>query len=78
MLHKESHIGNLHGLETARNAPNIIHLHFVVDSLLFAHANEQEAKTLIQVLHSYHMASGQMVNFDKSPFQVPGSPCYIW
>lgn len=66
MLHKESHLGKLHGIKVARNAPQITHLLLDDDNLLFARANEKEAETLIQVLHSYQLAFGQLVNFDKS------------
>lgn len=50
----------------ARNVPHITHLLFADDSLLFAHANEREAETILKILHSYQAASGQIVNFDKS------------
>ena len=44
----------------------VSHLFFADDSLLFAWANELEAKTIINILQHYEAASGQMVNLDKS------------
>lgn len=66
LLHKESQLKNLQGIKVARNAPQITHLLFVDDSLVLARANEKEVEPIIQILQSYQLASGQLVNFDKS------------
>jgi hypothetical protein len=66
LLKKESQQSNIHGIQIARNAPKITHLLFADDSLLFARANPKEAETIMKVLQSYQLASGQMVNLDKS------------
>uniref|UniRef100_A0A803P400 Reverse transcriptase domain-containing protein n=1 Tax=Cannabis sativa TaxID=3483 RepID=A0A803P400_CANSA len=54
------------GLKIARTAPIISHLFFADDSLLFSQATPHAAETIKEVLHDYSLASGQMVNFDKS------------
>lgn len=66
LLKREGNKQNLHGIQVARSAPKITHLLFADDSLLFARANLTEAATIMQVLHSYQSASGQLVNFEKS------------
>ncbi|XP_060965129.1 uncharacterized protein LOC115720309 [Cannabis sativa] len=54
------------GLKIARNAPVISHIFFADDSLLFSSASPLAAATIKEVLHDYSLASGQMVNFNKS------------
>lgn len=66
LLKREGNKQNLHGIQVARSDPKITHLLFADDSLLFARANLTEAATIMQVLHSYQSASGQLVNFEKS------------
>ncbi|MCI09798.1 ribonuclease H protein, partial [Trifolium medium] len=56
----------IHGIQIARTAPRISHLLFADDSLLFARANAQEGDCILGVLQQYQLASGQLVNFDKS------------
>lgn len=66
LLHRESQLRNLHGIRVARNAPEITHLLFAGDSLLFARANLREAETISQILNRYQLASSQLVSLDKS------------
>ncbi|XP_058723191.1 uncharacterized protein LOC131594996 [Vicia villosa] len=56
----------IHGVKVARSAPVISHLFFADDSLLFSRANSNEARKLLDILHQYQTASGQIVNFEKS------------
>lgn len=65
-MHKDAQKKNLHGISVARRAPEITHLLFADDSLLFALANLREAESITLVLNSYQLASGQLVNLDKS------------
>ena len=60
----ESHI--IHGARASRNGPEISHLLFADDSLLFSRATRQECLTVIEILNHYEKASGQKINFDKS------------
>ncbi|GLT56437.1 hypothetical protein SLA2020_294760 [Shorea laevis] len=56
----------LHGARICRQAPTISHLFFADDSFLFLRAIETEAKTLLSILKDYELASGQVVNMQKS------------
>ncbi|WJX27814.1 hypothetical protein P8452_16597 [Trifolium repens] len=66
LLHKASISKNLHGIKVARSAPQLSHLFFADDSLLFSRANSDEARTIMKILKTYQNASGQVVNLDKS------------
>ncbi|XP_021721052.1 uncharacterized protein LOC110688593 [Chenopodium quinoa] len=56
----------LHGEKASRNGPNISHLLFAYDSLLFTRATRQECQTVVEILNQYELASGQKINYDKS------------
>ena len=50
----------------ARVAPNLSHLLFADDSLLFSRASTHEANKILVILTTYQQASGQVVNLDKT------------
>jgi hypothetical protein len=50
----------------AKNAPNISHLLFADDSMLFFKAKACAAKETELILTAYCAASGQRINYDKS------------
>lgn len=62
--------GHLHGIKICRGAPIVSHLLFADDSFLFFRANEQEAGTIMDILHKYELASGQAINLDKSEIML--------
>uniref|UniRef100_A0A803NW04 Reverse transcriptase domain-containing protein n=1 Tax=Cannabis sativa TaxID=3483 RepID=A0A803NW04_CANSA len=66
LLNHEEDIGNLAGLRLTRHAPSISHLLFADDSLLFCHATNNSALAINIVLRTYHRASGQLLNTQKS------------
>uniref|UniRef100_A0A803P5U5 Reverse transcriptase domain-containing protein n=1 Tax=Cannabis sativa TaxID=3483 RepID=A0A803P5U5_CANSA len=66
LLQHEQDIDNLHGFKLIRRAPMISHLLFVDDSLLFCQADESLCLAIKRVLDTYHQASGQLINPDKS------------
>ncbi|KAL5740942.1 hypothetical protein ACOSQ2_030122 [Xanthoceras sorbifolium] len=66
MLAQAEHRGSLHGIRVARSAPQVSHLLFADDSLVFVKAEEADCRCLKHVLDSYERASGQAVNYDKS------------
>lgn len=66
MIHKSVEDKNLHGIKIARQAPQISHLFFVDNSLLFSRANMAESRNILNMLQTYQRASGQIVNLDKS------------
>ncbi|KAG7594035.1 Reverse transcriptase domain [Arabidopsis thaliana x Arabidopsis arenosa] len=57
---------SLHGFKASRNGPQISHMFFADDSLLFFQANKAECQQVLQLLQLYANASGQHVNFQKS------------
>ncbi|CAH9109352.1 unnamed protein product [Cuscuta europaea] len=66
LLRHSEETGRLHGVAVARGAPQISHLLFADDSLLFFKATHGEASLVKEILHDYEMASGQMINLNKS------------
>jgi hypothetical protein len=66
LLHQKVASNSIHGLKIARQAPQISHLFFADDSLLFTRANQKEAEFIMEILSTYQKASRQMVNLDKS------------
>jgi hypothetical protein len=66
LFHKAASSKDIHGIKVARNAPQLSHLFFADDSLLFTRANSQEAMKILSILDVYQQASGQVVNLDKS------------
>lgn len=54
------------GVKIARQGPNISHLFFADDSLIFCKANGDEAGHIKEILECYGKASGQQVNINKS------------
>ena len=56
----------IHGAKASRSGPEISHLLFADDSLLFARANRQECLEVVDLFNKYEEASGQKINYDKS------------
>lgn len=66
IIKKEVPDSKIHGIKIALRAPMISNLLFADNSLIFARANPQEADKILEILHKYQDASGQIVNLDKS------------
>lgn len=56
----------LHGISISRACPNLSHLFFADDSLIFARANLGNATAIKKILQTYEFLSGQQINLDKS------------
>lgn len=56
----------VHGIQVAASAPEVNHLLFADDSLLFFGASNANAIRVLELLHKYCNASGQRINMDKS------------
>ncbi|XP_060973884.1 uncharacterized protein LOC133039097 [Cannabis sativa] len=58
--------GLIHGIKIAHTAPPVSHLMFADDTILFARANEEEAKNLMECISIYEKWSGQSCSKPKS------------
>ncbi|KAA3458589.1 reverse transcriptase [Gossypium australe] len=58
--------GLVKGAKASRKGPEISHLLFVDDCILFGEAAERGARILKEILQEYANCSGQCVNFNKS------------
>ncbi|XP_056691671.1 uncharacterized protein [Spinacia oleracea] len=58
--------GSLQCIRVCRRAPEVSHLLFTDDSILFARADERDAQAIRRVLECYSQASGQQINLSKS------------
>jgi hypothetical protein len=56
----------IHGVKIAPKAPEITHLFFADDSVIFCRATEAETTSIKDILSTYQAASGQLVNYSKS------------
>lgn len=56
----------LKGIRVSNGGPAISHLLFADDSLFFVKADHQNSTTLLKIFKDYEVASGQMINFEKS------------
>ncbi|XP_028098674.1 uncharacterized protein LOC114298320 [Camellia sinensis] len=65
-LTKSHHERRIKGLKIKHNRPPLTHLFFTDDALLFAKVEAEECLALKQTLESYCLASGQLINLDKS------------
>ena len=58
--------GDLTGIRVARHCPRLTHLLFADDTMFFIKATTSNASTLHAILQQYELASGQLINLDKS------------
>ncbi|KAA3468695.1 glycine, alanine and asparagine-rich protein-like [Gossypium australe] len=56
----------IRGVKASRSGPQISHLLFTDDYILFMEATERGAHLLKQILHEYEICSGQSLNYTKS------------
>ena len=66
LIHQAACTQALQGISICRGRPNITHLFFADDSLLFCKASAQQCLELVQILNSYKVTSRQKINADKS------------
>ena len=65
LISKSMREEGLQGVNICRGAPVISHLLFADDSLLFFHANEQQAALVKDLLNTFATATGQLINPSK-------------
>ena len=58
--------GYIHGFSISRRGPKLTHLFFADDCLLFCRSTLTECDKIKELLALYEVASGQMVNQDKT------------
>lgn len=74
LLHKAEVDGHIRGVAICRNCPDVSHLFFANDSVLFYHAKEKCQK-ILDILAIYERGSGQKINRDKTNiFSTPTPP----
>ena len=59
-------VGDIKGFSLCRNGPQISHLFFADDTLLFCRAELREIQTIQNILRKYELASGQKINQGKT------------
>ncbi|XP_021751379.1 uncharacterized protein LOC110717051 [Chenopodium quinoa] len=75
LLRKAMVDDSLHGARASRKVPEISHLLFANDNLLFARANRRECSKIVETLNIYEAASGQKINYDKSEVSFRKGVC---
>lgn len=58
--------GYIQGIKLSRKGRMISHIFFADDSLLFMRASQENCSNMLAILRSYCLASGQLLNTDKS------------
>ncbi|CAH9109059.1 unnamed protein product [Cuscuta epithymum] len=66
LIRKQEAEGRFCGVAVAKKAPKVSHLLFADDSYLFFRANREECQVVKDILKTYEILSGQIINFDKS------------
>ena len=56
----------IQGLSISRGGPQLTHIFFADNSVLFCRANMQKCNAILEILRKYKKASGQQVNQDKT------------
>ncbi|CAL9028853.1 unnamed protein product [Prunus brigantina] len=78
MINQAATHGFIQGMKFGRGGPTLSHLFFADDSLMFLKATENNCRMIVRILDSYCMASGQLVNFEKSNmFFSPNTPLEV-
>ena len=66
IIHEAARNHLLTSISISQNYPNITHLFFANDSILFCKAKTEECQEFKQIFRRYEDASGQKINTDKS------------
>lgn len=70
MLRKAACEGDLQGVQACRGAPELTHLFFADDNIIYCGAEEKNCRTLANIFSVYEKASGQKINTDKSSVYI--------
>ena len=66
LIQQAARVGDLKGFSLCRRGPELTHLLFADDSMLFCRATPNECRNIIDILERYEKASGQKVNKNKT------------
>lgn len=66
MIIRDLAAGKIQGIKIYHSTPEISHLFFVDDNILFCRASHMDGLSIGGILASYKKVTGQQVNFDKS------------
>lgn len=66
LINSASSLGRFHGIQLAAGGPQLTHLFFADDALLFGKATLENIYQLVDIVNIYSMASGQRINLTKS------------
>lgn len=64
--------GQLSGIQVSRGSPRVNHLLFADDTMFFCKTSTKCVEALSNILQKYEVASGQMINVDKSSITFSG------
>ena len=70
LIQEKSHKGQWKSLKSSRNGPNVTHLLFADDFILFSSAKDEDSATIKEVLHEFCGIFGLKVNLKKSKSPV--------
>ena len=60
--------GDIYGFSICRNDPKLTHLFFADDCLIFCRSTLEECHKIQELLGYYEVASGQVINKEKTTF----------
>ena len=66
LLQKAKVEGSIKGVAISRYGPQVSHLFFVDDSVLFCRATEAECQRILNILAIYERGTGQKINKEKT------------
>ncbi|KAK9682377.1 hypothetical protein RND81_10G069600 [Saponaria officinalis] len=59
-------LGSIRGIRVATSAPEVTHLLFADDCIIFVQAKTEETRVIKEILKTYEKASGQVVSLEKT------------
>ena len=66
LLQNAATIGDIQGFSVCRNGPKLTHLLFADDCLIFCRSTLEECNKVQELLAYYEVASGQVINKEKT------------
>ena len=71
--------GHIQGVAICRNGPQVSHLFFADDNVLFCRATETECKNIMDILEVYKRGFGQKINREKTNIFFSSNTSYpLW